>query len=43
MMNMTIKKRNIRARKKYKFLKSKNSPSKTVGYKPSKNFKKIST
>ena len=27
--------------KKYKFLKSKNSPSKIVGYKPSKNFKKV--
>ena len=26
---------------KYKFLKSKNSPSKTVGHKPSKNFKKF--
>ena len=26
--------------KKYDFLKSKNSPSKIVGYKPSKNFKK---
>ncbi|MDP7028484.1 MAG: NAD-dependent DNA ligase LigA, partial [Candidatus Marinimicrobia bacterium] len=27
--------------KKYKFLKSKQSPSLTVGYKPSKNFKKV--
>ena len=27
--------------KKYKFLKNKNSPSKIVGYKPSKNFKKV--
>ena len=27
--------------KKYKFLKSKNSPSEYVGYKPSKNFKKF--
>ena len=26
--------------KKYSFLKSKHSPSETVGYKPSKNFKK---
>ena len=28
--------------KKYKFLKDKNSPSKIVGFKPSKNFKKVS-
>jgi len=36
-------KRNIQLlEEKYKFLKSKNSPSKTVGFKPSKNFKKIS-
>ncbi len=27
--------------KKYKFLKSKDSPSTTIGYKPSKNFKKL--
>ena len=27
--------------KKYKFLNNKNSPSKIVGYKPSKNFKKV--
>ena len=27
---------------KYEFLKSKNSPSKSVGHKPSKNFKKAS-
>ena len=27
--------------KKYKFLKSKNSPAKSVGHKPSKNFKKF--
>ena len=27
--------------KKYKFLKSKNSPAKAVGHKPSKNFKKF--
>jgi len=27
--------------KKYKFINSKKSPSKTVGYKPSKNFKKV--
>ena len=28
--------------KKYKFLNDENSPSKTVGFKPSKNFKKVS-
>ena len=28
--------------KKYEFLKNENSPSKVVGFKPSKNFKKIS-
>ena len=28
--------------KKYKFLNSKDSPSNTLGFKPSKNFKKIS-
>ena len=27
--------------KKYKFLKSKNSPSQTIGFKPSKNFQKV--
>ena len=27
--------------KKYKYLKNKNSPSKTVGFKPSSNFKKV--
>jgi len=27
--------------KKYEFINSKKSPSKTVGYKPSKNFKKV--
>ena len=27
--------------KKYKFINSEKSPSKTVGYKPSKNFKKV--
>ena len=33
-------KQNILFRKKYKFLKRENSPSKIVGYKPSKNFTK---
>ena len=28
---------------KYQFLKSKKSPDEVVGYKPSKNFKKVST
>ena len=31
----------INLEKKYEFLKSKDSPTKTVGYKPSKNFKKV--
>ena len=37
---MNLKKEIIRFRKNYNFLKSKNSPSKIVGFKPSKNFKK---
>ncbi len=37
-----LKKNIIELEKKYKFLKSTNSPSITIGYKPSKNFKKIS-
>ena len=37
----TLKKQILDLEKKYKFLKSKDSPSKTVGFKPSKNFKKI--
>ena len=36
-----IKKEIIQLEKKYIFLKSKESPSKIVGFKPSKNFKKI--
>jgi DNA ligase (NAD+) len=32
----------LKLEKKYEFLKSKNSPSKFIGYKPSKNFKKYS-
>ena len=36
-----LKKEIIDLEKKYPFLKSKNSPSKTVGFKPSKNFIKI--
>ena len=38
-----LKKEIILFEKKYSFLKSQNSPSKLVGYKPSKNFKKIYT
>ncbi len=36
-----LKKNILLLEKKYKFLKSKNSPSEYVGYKPSKNFKKF--
>jgi DNA ligase (NAD+) len=36
-----LKKDILHLEKNYKFLSSKNSPSKIVGYKPSKNFKKI--
>ncbi len=36
-----LKKEIFNLEKKYKYLKSKNSPSIKVGYKPSKNFKKI--
>jgi len=36
-----LKKEILELEKKYKFLKSKRSPSKVVGYKPSKNFQKI--
>ena len=35
-----LKKDIIDLEKKYKFLESKNSPSSTIGFKPSKNFKK---
>ena len=35
------KKEILNLEKKYKFLNNKNSPSKTVGFKPSKNFKKV--
>ena len=35
-----LKKDIIELEKKYKFLKSKDSPTTTIGYKPSKNFKK---
>ena len=37
-----LKKEIFLLEKKYKFLKSENSPSLVVGYKPSKNFKKVS-
>ena len=37
-----LKKEIIDLEKKYKFLKSKNSPTIKVGFKPSKNFKKVS-
>ena len=40
---MNLKKEILLLEKKYNFLKSKNSPSKIVGYKPSKNFKKSFT
>jgi DNA ligase (NAD+) len=36
-----LKKKILSLEKKYNFLNDKNSPSKIVGYKPSKNFKKI--
>ena len=36
-----LKKEILSLEKKYKYLNSKKSPSKTVGFKPSKNFKKI--
>jgi len=36
-----LKKEILELEKKYKFLDSSNSPSKVVGFKPSKNFKKI--
>ena len=36
-----LKKDIIELEKKYKFLKSKHSPTRTVGFKPSKNFQKI--
>ena len=36
-----LKKEILLLEKKYNFLKSKSSPSKLVGFKPSKNFKKI--
>jgi len=36
-----LKKQVLELEKKYSFLKHKNSPSKTLGFKPSKNFKKI--
>ena len=36
-----LKKEILDLEKKYKFLKSKDSPSNSIGYKPSKNFKKI--
>ena len=37
----TLKQEIITLEKKYNFLNSKNSPSKTVGFRPSKNFKKV--
>ena len=37
-----LKKEIILLENKYAFLKSNNSPSKSVGHKPSKNFKKVS-
>ena len=36
-----LKKQIFELEKKYSFLTHKNSPSKTLGFKPSKNFKKI--
>ena len=36
-----LKKNIINLESKYKFLKSKNSPTKSVGFKPSKNFQKV--
>ncbi len=37
-----LKKNILNLEKKYSYLKSKDSPSLTIGYKPSKNFKKVS-
>ena len=37
-----LKNKILNLEKKYDFLSSKNSPSKSIGYKPSKNFKKFS-
>ena len=37
-----LKKEILQLEKDYTFLKHKNSPSKNVGFKPSKNFKKVS-
>ena len=37
-----LKKEILLLEKKYQFLNSRNSPSETVGYRPSKNFKKMS-
>ena len=37
----SLKKQIIELESKHKFLKSENSPSKSVGFKPSKNFKKV--
>lgn len=37
-----LKNKILNLEKKYNFLNSKNSPSKSIGYKPSKNFKKFS-
>ena len=37
-----LKKKILNLENKYNFLKHKNSPSKSVGFKPSKNFKKVS-
>ena len=36
-----LKREIIELENKYEFLKSKNSPSKNIGYKPSKNFEKV--
>ena len=36
-----LKNETLLLERKYKFLKSKNSPSEIIGYKPSKNFKKV--
>ena len=36
-----LKKQIFDLEKKYKFLDHKNSPSKTIGFSPSKNFKKV--
>ena len=36
-----IKQEILNLEKKYKYLKSENSPSKTIGYKPSDKFKKV--